>query len=393
MRSYKIFIILGFLLLIFYTIAEVNQPTPTDWSVSFSNTKKNPYGSYILFHELKNIFPSADISSYREPLYNKLHKNQFNNAALFLISSSVMPTELEVEEMLDYVNNGNYIFIAAPDFSKKLLDTLRLKIKTSYFLNKNDSVFNFVNPLLKNEKGYDNSNSYFYKNYFDILKKDSVIVLGVNANQQPNFIKINIGDGAFFIHTDPFCFTNYFMLQKNNNEYTQIALSYLPSRLTTILWDEYYKLGREGAGTPLRFFLSNTYLRWVLWLSVTGLLLFVFFEMKRKQRIIPVIVPLKNTTLDFVKTVANVYFNQKDNAGIANKKMKHWMEFVRQRFYILTQQLDDDFVDQLSKKSGVDKNEIQKIIDYHLYIQQNSVSDSLLMHVNNSIDKFYNQSK
>ncbi len=393
MRSYKIFIIAGIILLIFYTIAEINQPSPTDWSVSFSQTKKNPYGSYILYHELKNIFPSAAISSYREPLYNKLHGNHFINSAIVLVSLNIMPTELEVNESLNYVNNGNYIFMAAPFLSKKLLDTLGLKIKTSYFLNFNDSIYNFVNPFLKNKNGYANSKSYFNRNYLEFNKSDSVIVLGENANHEPNFIKINIGDGAFFIHVDPFCFSNYFMLHKDNVEYTQKALSYLPSDLNDVMWDEYYKLGREGASTPLRFFLSNTYLRWVLWLSIIALLLFVFFEMKRKQRIIPVIVPLKNTTLDFVKTVSNVYFNQKDNNVIANKKIKHWMEFVRQRFNIITQQLEDDFAEQLSKKSSVDKNEIRKIVDYYFFIQNNQVSDSLLMHINNTIDDFYKQSK
>ena len=38
--------------------------------------------------------------------------------------------------------------------------------------------------------------------------------------------------------------------------------------------------------------------------------------MKRKQRIIPVIEPLKNSTVDFVHTVASVYFNAKDNWNI-----------------------------------------------------------------------------
>ncbi|MEJ7677787.1 MAG: hypothetical protein WKG06_07955 [Segetibacter sp.] len=65
---------------------------------------------------------------------------------------------------------------------------------------------------------------------------------------------------------------------------------------------------------------------------LAGLLLYVLFEMKRRQRIIPVITPLKNSTLDFVKTVASVYYNEKDNNGIADKKVNYFLEFVRSRF-------------------------------------------------------------
>lgn len=378
---------------ILYIIAEVNKPEQPDWSISFSEAKKTPYGSYILYHELKNIFSSAKINTYREPLYNKLHGKEFENTALVLISLNIMPGELDIKEAIKYAENGNYIFISASHFSKSFLDTLGLTIKRSSFFNYKDSIYNFVNPALKADQGYSTDKSYFDQYSLGISKPDSTVILGVNGHKEPNFVRVNVGEGAFFIHTDPFCFTNYFMLHKNNSEYTSKALSYLPSDVTDIMWDEYYKLGRDGARTPLRFFLSNTYLRWALWLAVIGLLLFVLFEMKRKQRIIPVIDPLRNTTLDFVKTVANVYFNQKDNAGIANKKIIHWMEFIRQHFFMSTQELDAEFKELLSKKSSVGKKEIQRIIDYYFFIQNNTVSDSLLMHINNTIDNFYKQAK
>ena len=393
MKSYKVFIFASVVLFITYIIAEIYRPQETDWTVSFSEAKKTPYGCYVLYHELKNIFPDAAINTYREPLYNKLHKKYYENSALILISSRVKPGEFDAKEAVKYVEAGNYIFMSSPVFSSDFLDTLGLKIKYNLSLNFKDSIYNFVNPALKTDRGYFTDRSLLDMHSFKINRPDSVIILGVNGNNQPNFVRVNVGEGAFFIHTDPFCFSNYFMLEKNNNEYAAKALSYLPSDVTEIMWDEYYKLGREGATTPLRFFLSNAYLRWALWLSVIGLLLFVLFEMKRRQKIIPVIEPLRNTTLDFIKTVANVYFNQKDNAGIANKKIIHWLEFIRQRFFISTQQLDAEFIAVLSKKSSVAENEIQQIIDYQFFIQNNKVNDSLLMQINNAVDEFYLKAK
>ena len=393
MKGYKIFIVSALVLLVLYIIAEVNKPEQTDWSISFSATKKTPYGAYILYHELKNIFSSSDIITYREPLYNKLHKHTYPNTAFVLLSTEFNPGDLDIKEALAYVENGNYMFISAQHFSKTFLDTLGLAIKTASIFNRVDSSSNFVNAALKTSPAYTVDKASFGKNYFEIQKTDSVTVLGVNGYYKPNFVRVDVGDGAFFIHSDPFCFTNYYLLHNNNSEYVSKALSYLPSDIKNIFWTEYGKLNDKAASTPLRFFLSNIYLSWALWLAIIGLLLFVLFEMKRKQRIIPIMDPLKNTTLDFVTTVANVYFNQKNNAGIANKKIMHWMEFVRQRFYLSTQQLDKNFVEQLAKKSSVDKSEIEKIIDYYSTIQNNNVSDTLLIQINNIVDDFYKQSQ
>ena len=84
--------------------------------------------------------------------------------------------------------------------------------------------------------------------------------------------------------------------------------------------------------------------------------------MKRRQRIIPIIEPLRNTTLDFVETVSSVYYSQHDNNSIAKKKIQFWFDHIRQRYYLSTQNTDDKFVEQLQRKSGVSKELIEKIL-------------------------------
>ncbi len=127
-------------------------------------------------------------------------------------------------------------------------------------------------------------------------------------------------------------------------------------------------------------------------LSLIGLLLYVFFEMKRRQRVIPVITPLKNSTLDFVKTVAGVYYNNKDNNSIADKKMSYFLEFVRSRFNIATQTLDEDFVQQLHRKSGVDKEKVSDLVKlFSALPTEPRVTDMMLLSLDRNIDHFYKQ--
>ena len=168
-------------------------------------------------------------------------------------------------------------------------------------------------------------------------------------------------------------------------------MSYIPANVSTVFWDEYYKLGPAGASTPLRFLLSNEYLTWALRLALVGLVLYVLFQMKRRQRIIPVIEPLRNTTLDFIKTVANVYFNSRDNNSIAQKKATYFLEFIRQRFNLSTQNLSDDFAEQLSRKSGVEKDNVLQLLELIKKLPSATVSDTALIVLNNKIDHFYKQ--
>jgi len=91
------------------------------------------------------------------------------------------------------------------------------------------------------------------------------------------------------------------------------------------------------------------------------MILFVLFEMKRRQRIIPVIAPLRNTTLDFVQTVGNVYFNQRDNKNIAIKKITYFLEFVRSNFFLSTSNMNDEFIEALSKKTAMKQQDKTKL--------------------------------
>ena len=379
-------------LLVLYIIAEVNRPQPVNWTVTISKADKNPYGGYVLFNRLKDLFPYANIQSYRKPAYNQLNNSFQENTAYFLLGESLPASQNDVEELLNYVTIGNYLFISSTNFSKGLSDTLHFKTDMAFSALSSDSTsINFIDPAIKNKQDY-TFKKMTLDEYFTKYDTAVTTVLGRTTRNRVNFIKMTVGDGAIFIHANPLVFSNYFMLANNNSSYTSTALSYIPKDVDNIYWDEYYKLGPDGATSPLRFFLSNDFLRWALRLSIIGMLLYVLFEMKRRQRIIPVIVPLRNTTVDFIKTIAGVYFQQKDNSSIALKKITYFLEFIRNTYFINTNHLNMEFIETLSRKSGVSKTETEGLVQL-IYDAQNAkqVSDKYLLVLNNKIDQFYKQ--
>lgn len=391
MKGYRNFIIIFSILLAGYITLELNKPKPIDWTVSLSNSKKAPYGGYIINDRLKDLFPNSKISSFRTPVYEQLNNFNKEKTAYLLLGPSFELSKADMDEMKNYVVNGNYVFLAYGNYPKSFLDSFKLKTDTRFSITGKDSTsINFVNPALKAKAGYTFLHSTL-DDYFSGIDTALHLVLGINDNGKPNFIKMPYGAGAFFVHTNPICFSNYFLLHHDNASYAAKAMSYIPQDVSDIYWDEYYKQGRGGASTPLRFLLSNDYLRWALRIALIGMILYVLFQLKRKQRIIPVIAPLRNTSLDFIKTIASLYFNAKDNNGIADKKINYWMDFVRHRFNISTQVLNEEFVNYLSRKSGIEKREINELIVLIAEISSKQVNDNLLLMLNNKIDNFYKQ--
>ena len=97
-------------------------------------------------------------------------------------------------------------------------------------------------------------------------------------------------------------------------------------------------------------------------LLVTGIL-FVLVEARRRQRIIPTLVPLPNTTLLFTRTVAGLYQQGRNHAQIAEKKTALFLDYLRTRFQEVAPDLaDETFRERLSQKAGVPKSRVDELV-------------------------------
>ena len=393
MKGYKKFIFAFAVVLTIYIVAEMNRPKPFNWDLTLSKDDKDPYGGFILYQQLKDLFPNTEINSYRLPVYNQVNNYTSTNTAYFLIDPSLRLSTSDINELLNYAVIGNYVFLSAENFGQALMDTLKFKTARRFDFLPDSASPAFKNPALQTTKKINFSKMTIdgYINQFDTTH---TIVLGNNLREEVNFIKVPYGEGAFYVHAAPVCFSNYFLVTGDNAEYSAKALSYLPKDLEKIYWDEYYKLGPSGSTNPLRFLLNDPYLSWAFRIAVIAMLLFVLFEMKRRQRVIPVLTPLRNSTLDFVETVATVYFNQRDNKNIAAKKISYFLEYVRSVFYLPTTLLNDELKTALAKKSGLAESEIGEIIDLiHTVHTSYSIHDETLLLLNKKIDSFYEKVK
>ncbi|HXA01819.1 MAG TPA: DUF4350 domain-containing protein [Cytophagaceae bacterium] len=389
-------------------VVELNKPKPIDWRPTFSKKDKIPYGNYVLGDMITDIFGLGNFSSTNKTIYETIgqktditsyitKEEQPVQASYIFINEQFSPDKLDTETLLQFVANGNNVFVAANHFQGTFADTLKIKTNDYLFseLHANDSALtmkldslslNFVNPVLKKEKnyGYKNGTIPYFFSSFD---SSTAVILGVTSKYKPTYIKLSFGQGNIYLSSTPIAFTNYNMLFQNNAEYVGGAFSYLP--VGNVIWDEYYKVGRGEEETPLRFILSKTALAWAYGITIVSLFCYILFEAKRRQRIIPIVAPPQNATLEFVDTIGRLYYQYGDHKNLAHKKITYFLESVRSRFYLKTNMLDEEFVKKLSEKSNIEKEQVKMLISLIRKINESdSVTEEALIRLSDMIDRF-----
>ncbi len=174
----------------------------------------------------------------------------------------------------------------------------------------------------------------------------------------------------------------------NGNEtYAATVLSFLPKH--QIIWDNYYKSGRKIITSPLRFILQNQALKWAFYITMISLILFVIFRGKRTQRIIPVVEPLKNATLDFTRTIGDLYYQHGDFTNIITNKIQYFLEQIRSKYYLNTNELNEGFISKLAIKSSNKKEDTKALIDYIVYLKSKpNHTETDLIQLNKLIESF-----
>ena len=114
------------------------------------------------------------------------------------------------------------------------------------------------------------------------------------------------------------------------------------------------------------------------------------FEGKRKQRVIPVIKPLQNTSLEFVETVGMLYYQKGTNIDIARKKIQFFLDNIRTRYNIATPAKDEAFYNALSRITAIDVTEIRNLFTFIVNVNDSeTIDEATLVKLNNKIEDFY----
>jgi len=354
-KSFKIAFGGILLLVLILTYLQATEPEPINWNPSYLETDKIALGSFVFYESWKEN-PSAKIEKVSVPPFEFLNEE---HAGTYLFLNDVLSfDDAELKKLLNWVSDGNTLFLSANSFSQNLLDTL--KVETAIKLPGTDfssqPFINLVHPKLKQVVPfqYEHEAPLVYFSKIDTLNNT---VLGISAlksfkgtkGTNVNFIKAEFGKGSIFMHSMPEAFSNYFLLSNSNFKYAEAVLGYIDTT-KTVCWDRYYKTGKAFYTSPLYILLHNRTLKWAYYFTLFGSVLFIIFEGKRKQRAIPVVEPLKNQTYEYSRTVADLYLEQKQYKALALKKIHHFYDYIRTRYRIDTSLQNEAFYNEIAAK-------------------------------------------
>jgi hypothetical protein len=373
--------------LVIYLAVKLSGPRELDWTPTYSSVDKDAYGGYVLDQLLRDYFPQPSRHSYRT-LYEL--KDSLNpTMQVLILADDFSPAREDTEVLLDHVAEGGTAFIGAHHFYNHFADTLGLSTR-DHLLDLNlPYIVDYTHSAYLITAGKDSLQFPRESVAMSFNRFDSVSgrVMVRNEAGRPTALRLPWGKGQFFLSSTPLLFTNYFLVQENLHRFASVQLSQMPSWPVYRL--EFYQLGRMEAHTPLRFVLLQPSLRWAYYLCAGGLLAFMLFEIRRKQRVIPVLPPLQNTSLEFVSTVGNLYFQNGDHADVARKKINYFIDQVRSHYYIDLGEPVESIVQQLAGKSGRPVEEVRSLWDKMEGVKQaQSISKEALMDLNRRIEEF-----
>ncbi len=364
-------------------------PPETDWRQTYSCMDKIPFGTWILRNSLDDLFPHPIIKVNRKSFYERWAHDS-TTCTVFIITNRFRPESPDLNALLQKVKKGSQVLIASDVWPKELTDSLKITFK-SLHRNILDSVI-----TLQNLTGKSRDREYRFKKliqsgWFELSDTTTVIPLG-KGNNQVNYVQVPYGKGSFFLHAQPQVFTNYHILY-NDHHYLEEVLASLPETEGVVEWDEYYKPFGSRNESPIKIILSLKALRAAYWTLLTGLVLYVLTNIRRRQRPIPVLPPKTNLSLDFVRTIGLLYFNQKNHQDLVKKIFVPFSEYIHSKYFI-RYEFTSSFYQKLAMKSAVGEQLITRIFNqYEVLSTKERVYEEELVRFNGFVELFYRESR
>ena len=386
----KIAIYIVLLLLVAYMM-----PVEKNWKESYSQKHNWPYGADVTRDIWVDLFPDAIFTEADLPIWNTLKDLEYDSKQLYvLFDRSLSFDSLDRTSLLDFVHEGNSAFLSSDFLDSKLLDTL--KIEKGYNVDEFTSIINGIRVSTFDQDFFESRDSNYtftirqYNRYFtniDSVENEMVGLAYGNYKSELTYVKIPFGEGHFYLHNQPLLMTNYYVLSNEGKRYIERVTSYLPSH--DIIWDNNNKsINEMQKKSILNVVLSHTTLKWAYWLTLLGIFLLFLFRIKRRQRIIPVVQPPANDTLDFTKTMGNLYFNTADNKTLARKKIVVLKEYLSRKLYLSDIEFSEDEVIVVANKTTQSKKEIEKLFKLiHSIDSTERVSEGQLKVLNRMVNK------
>ncbi|MDQ6610592.1 MAG: DUF4350 domain-containing protein [Bacteroidota bacterium] len=188
------------LLLLIVIMASTNNPSVRrmDERITLRQKDKIPYGTRVAKDLLPLLFPGTKvISDNKYPgAWDSVDVTQPNQAVI-LVTDNFDANKSELEELSEFVQRGNYVFIIARNGSDAVSSFFHLSFN-SYYLSSSGAglQIKLERPTYTSDSTYTYPGKQF-ESFFYELDTAYTAVLGRSSKDQPDFINLIKARGIF----------------------------------------------------------------------------------------------------------------------------------------------------------------------------------------------------
>lgn len=378
MRGTRKFMALMGLLFVLLFVLQIQLPKQFVWNPTFLHSDKQPFGCYVFDSVLTQSMPKGyQVTRQTFMQLNLAHPDE--RIGVLALMDQPNFTDIDVSQLLDIAKRGGKVMLVYNRcYGTNLEDTLHITMGnygsfSADYLMRSISNGNERYDILcwtAHDKVYPANQYRVYSDligsriFVDSKKKATVLVRNTDDPRDTLAISIPYGKGQIFVASTPLLFTNYGMLCGHTSEYIFRMMSQMADM--PVYRMEIYKNmdPTEGGQSPLQEFLRRPALRWAIYLAMLGIVLFMIFTARRRQRVIPVMAPPVNKSLEFIQLIGTLYYQRKDHADLVRKKFLFFAEEARRKAGVDIADVNSDGSEYqfLAVKLGMQPTEVGHIL-------------------------------
>jgi len=300
----------------------------------------------------------------------------------------VMPTQnfnfeyLDEDELLGYYDEDSIFYLDGAFIQDS---TMVMNILSEDSIQQTLTYYNYGRSLDQLEK----TQFHYFTDYNFPVFEPLISFQDTNAV----FMKKDYGEGTIYMHSNPQMFVNVSGFQDFYLPHFNYVVSHFdPDK---VYLDQRKKFSMtysdQERESPIQYILATPQLKWAYYTIAGGLLLYLIFGSKRKQRAILNIEKNKNTSLEYVKTVSQLYESQNQNQKLVQQMQHIFFEKMKSKYFI--SEHTENYSYLLSRKSKVDKNTIDKLLKKLANSEHYKFNDEQLIALHLQLENFYKNCK
>lgn len=426
MKSSRNFLFAMLVLFVLFCLLQVNLPKKFVWSPTFSHVDKQPLGCFVFDSVLAQSLPNG-YHVTKKTFFQLDQEHAKEKISVLMVVDQQDLKQLDVKYLCNIARRGGKVMVVASSsfddgrnadtvvvdelertFKVKIEDGMYFSLRgilnglrahdndmydTIYWNNRETMYaaqsyrmfYNMVGgtlfvdsvPKVKrlaytlSTAGYDYKHDSLYVGDFTrfdtiVDKKERIERIDTFAIKKvPAAVSVPYGKGEVIFVSSPLLFTNYGMLEGNTFVYIFRLMSYLAD-LPVYRTEAYVKTDAMlvAEQSPFREFIKRPPLRWALYLALLGVVLFMIFTARRRQRVIPIMSKPANRSLEFIQLIGTLYYQRKDHVNLVRKKFKLFAEELRKTAGVDISDVNTDDSEYLllAEKTGMNSDRLKKVI-------------------------------